>query len=360
MGYNLLLKIAIASLISISLFSCGNKETTIVQVKPSVEKTRTLMDWFETNGNYINSEGIPSIVDAQVVYSKQDDNILIIDLRPESAFREGHIQYAINLPRSKVLDYFRYSIEPASFESIIIVCNNGNASGYVASILQLLGFNNVYNMRFGMSGWDRTIAEQHWLKNIGDTLLGQMDFKGYQKAKPGDFPAISVNGSTGFEIAWERAEAIIAEPMENFNITLEQVIGKWDEYYLMCYWPNDKYLSSGHLPGATQYTPKKSLHKAGALNTLSLEKPNVVYCYSGQHSVFAAAYLRMLGYDAKSLAYGANGFIHTEMALTEPRPTRTFSEKLIQDLPLVKGGEIAPGQNNLKISTETATVAGGC
>jgi rhodanese-related sulfurtransferase len=350
----------LAFLFIILLAACGNNETKVSTPAPSVEKTRILLDWFEANGNYISSPSIPSIIDAQVVYAKQNDNLLIIDLRPEAAFHEGHIQHAVNISRSEILDYFRYSIEPAAFESIIIVCNNGNASGYVTSILRLLGFENVYNMRFGMSGWDKSIAEQHWLANIGDTLMGKMDFKGYEPNKPGEFPALEVNGITGFKIAWERAEAIIAEPMENFNIPLNQVMGKWEDYYLMCYWPNDKYLSSGHLPGATQYTPKKSLHKGGELNTLSLEKPNVIYCYSGQHSVFVAAYLRMLGYDAKSLAYGANGFIHSEMARTEPRPTRTFTEKLIQGLPLVKSGQSLPFDPNKEIPTETTSVAGGC
>lgn len=343
-----------------ALYSCGSDEKPTAPLQASVEKTEILLDWFGENGDYINSNEIPSVIDAQVLYAKQNENILVIDLRPESMFNEGHIQYAINLPRAGILDYFRYSIDPASFESIIMVCNNGNVSGYVAAVLRLLGFDNVYNLRFGMSAWDRAIAEKFWLKNIGDSLEGKMDFTGYEKARPSDFPAIASPGNTGFEIAWERAEKLMAEPMDNFSIDLDQIDGKWNQYYLMCYWPEEKYMANGHLPGATQYTPKKSLHKAGLLNTVPTDKSSIIYCFTGQHSIFVAAYLRMLGYDAKSLVYGANGFIHSVMAATEPRPTRTFTEKLILDLPLVKGGQLPPVQDNKMIPTETTTVAGGC
>jgi rhodanese-related sulfurtransferase len=342
------------------LYSCGNDEKQTAPPQASVEKTETLLNWFGDNGNFINSQDIPSVIDAQVVYAKQNENILVIDLRPEAMFNEGHIQYAINLPRTEILHYFRYSIDPSSFENIIIVCNNGNVSGYVAAILRLLGFDNVYNLRFGMSSWDKTIAERFWLANISDTLTGKMDFTSYPKAEACSFPSIVAEGTTGFEIAWERAEKLIAEPMDNFSIALDQIDGGWDKYYVMCYWPEEKYTKNGHLPGATQYTPKKSLHKAGELNTVPRDKSSIIYCYSGQHSVFVAAYLRMLGYDAKSLVYGANGFIHSVMAQTEPRPTRTFTEKLIFDLPLVKGGQLPPVHDNKMIPTETTTVAGGC
>jgi rhodanese-related sulfurtransferase len=56
-----------------------------------------------------------------------------------------------------------------------------------------------------------------------------------------------------------------------------------------------------------QYTPKADLKMSTFLKTLSTEKPVVVYCYTGQTSSHVAAFLRVVGYDAKSLLYGANG-----------------------------------------------------
>ena len=45
------------------------------------------------------------------------------------------------------------------------------------------------------------------------------------------------------------------------------------------------------------------------LKTLPTDKTIVVYCYTGQNSASIAAYLRLMGYDAKSLKFGANSMI---------------------------------------------------
>jgi len=62
-----------------------------------------------------------------------------------------------------------------------------------------------------------------------------------------------------------------------------------------------------------QYTPNVDLALDEALKTLPTDKTIVVYCYTGQNSARIATYLRVLGYDAKSLKFGANGMIHDEM-----------------------------------------------
>ena len=49
----------------------------------------------------------------------------------------------------------------------------------------------------------------------------------------------------------------------------------------------------------------------------STDKPVVVYCYTGQTSAHMAAYLRVLGYDAKSLLFGMNGMSYDGMPGTK-------------------------------------------
>ncbi|HRY98386.1 MAG TPA: response regulator, partial [Bacteroidales bacterium] len=58
----------------------------------------------------------------------------------------------------------------------------------------------------------------------------------------------------------------------------------------------------------------KFIRSQADLKTLPTDKPVVVYCYTGQTSAFMAAYLRLLGYDAKSLLFGGNGMIYDNMA----------------------------------------------
>jgi rhodanese-related sulfurtransferase len=341
------------------LFSCNNKIENATNTEASVANTLRLLEWFEQNGNYINSPEIPSILDAQNVWAMREENIHIIDLRKAEDFRERHIEHAVNLQPSEVLDYFISRIEPSSFKNIFLVCYDLNTSGYLAGVLRLLGYNNVYAIRFGMSGWEKETAEKFWLANIGNNLVGKLETQGYSKNKPGDYPAIAAKKENGFDLALERAGLALNENQEDYIITLATFLENPDNYYTICYWPEDKYFSNGHLQGAVQYEPKKSLTRDTYLNTLPADKPVVVYCYSGQHSTYVAAYLRMLGYDAKSLAYGANGFIHEVMARTEPRPSRTFTEKLIQNLPVVKGGVATPLPQGPK-ETVVVTVDGEC
>ena len=85
----------------------------------------------------------------------------------------------------------------------------------------------------------------------------------------------------------------------------------------------------GHIDGAMQYTPKVDLASTTFLLTLPTNMPVVVYCYSGQHSANMAAYLRVLGYDALSLTFGANGMIHDNMTAGK------WSDTNIMDYPTV-------------------------
>ncbi len=73
--------------------------------------------------------------------------------------------------------------------------------------------------------------------------------------------------------------------------------------------PIDRY-GLGHIPGAIQYTPNQDLYSTAFLNTLPTDKTVVVYGYTGQVSASIATYLRILGYDARSLKFGINGMAY--------------------------------------------------
>lgn len=326
----------------------------------SVENTWMLIEYFEQHGNYINSAEVPSIMEPATVYDLRNENILIIDLRPRDQFHAGHIEHSLNVRPAEVFHFFRNRIDPMAFEYIVFTCNNGHASGYVASIMRLLGVNNAFAMRFGLSGWDPVIAEKYWLANISGHLEGDLEFSDNPKHKAGIYPAIATGKSNLTEMLFERAEMLLSEPYHAYTLSISDFMEDPENYYTLCYWPQEKYINNGHLPGAVQYDPKKSLTSDAYLNTLPTDKPIVVYCYSGHHSSFVAAYLRLLGYDAFNLAYGANGFMHGTMQRTESRPTRTFQADLIMGFPLVETTQETPVVPTDEIEKETITIQGGC
>ena len=66
-------------------------------------------------------------------------------------------------------------------------------------------------------------------------------------------------------------------------------------------------------PEQCNTTPKESIKLSTDLKTIPTDKTVVVYCYTGQTSANLAAYLRVIGYDAKSLLFGTNGMIYDDM-----------------------------------------------
>ena len=69
----------------------------------------------------------------------------------------------------------------------------------------------------------------------------------------------------------------------------------------------------GHINGALQVTPK-TLTKEGNLSVFDPSSgDNVLYCYTGQTSAATVAYLYVLGYDVKTLVFGANSMIYDHM-----------------------------------------------
>jgi rhodanese-related sulfurtransferase len=85
------------------------------------------------------------------------------------------------------------------------------------------------------------------------------------------------------------------------------------------YWSAADY-SWGHIPGAIQYTPKADLKLDTFLKTLPTDKTIAVYCYTGQTSAHVAAFLKILGYDAKTILFGVNGMAYDTMPGTKFNP----------------------------------------
>lgn len=78
---------------------------------------------------------------------KQDDSIIIIDIRDKEDFQKRHIKNAINL---SIYELEKIKKIAPSFESTIIVyCYSGIRSIAAAEKLLELGYINVYNVKKG-------------------------------------------------------------------------------------------------------------------------------------------------------------------------------------------------------------------
>ena len=271
-----------------------------------------LIDQLREQGDYVNSRQFPSMIKAPTVYDELGDNNYLIDLRKEEFFRKGHIRGAVNVRMHDILDHFENQILPFQYDKIILVCYGGHLASYTTQLLRLLGYGNVYAMRYGMSGWHKDFATDFWASGISSEYQDQLVTDAIPKPPSRYQPVISTTGSTGEDILYERVSISLSENKGPIFVDQEQVFQDPDGYFIINFERKDKY-ESGHIPGAIRYKPQGTLGIPSEMSTIPTDKTVVVYCGTGHNSQFAVAYLRLFGYDARSLSYGNNGFMHQKM-----------------------------------------------
>ena len=97
--------------------------------------------------------GLVNIEAAEVVKLVNND-ALVIDLRGTEAFSRGHIVSAKNIP-SDELDTKLNQLQRFKSKPIVAVCEAGVTSTKAIDTLRAAGFESVYGLRGGMTGWSQ-------------------------------------------------------------------------------------------------------------------------------------------------------------------------------------------------------------
>jgi rhodanese-related sulfurtransferase len=283
-----------------------------------IDESLVLTEYLESASSplgkdYVSSD-LPAIIGASEVKTlNETGQVYIIDIRSAADFATGHIANAHNVAFADILTHIK-SVNLSAYTKVAIACYTGQTAGYAASMLRLMGYDKVYSLKWGMSSWNA--AFDKWSSNLSNTYSSQFTSTATDKGAMGNLPVLSTGKTTGQEILEARMAALLTEGYDPAKITNATVFGNLSNYYILNYWPAGQYAAPGHIPGAMQYTPKESLKLAADLKTLPTNKTIVVYCYTGQTSSHLAAYLRLLGYDAKTLMFGTNGMIYDNMVAT--------------------------------------------
>lgn len=85
-----------------------------------------------------------------------NDEVVIIDVRTQEEYDEGHLPNSTLLPLDEIED--RLS-ELDKDKAYLLVCNSGNKSGQAGEILGENGFEKVYNLETGIKKWPYEIEE---------------------------------------------------------------------------------------------------------------------------------------------------------------------------------------------------------
>ncbi|MGD0582744.1 MAG: rhodanese-like domain-containing protein [Bacteroidales bacterium] len=300
------------------------------------DETSLLLKELKANGDYVNTKQYPSLIKASLVNELKGDNNLIIDLRSKSEYSAGHIKGAVNKKFEELPSWFETGIKPFRYEKIILVCDDGQISSYATSLLRLKGYGNVFALRWGMSGWNKQLAENGWLKGLSGKYESQLDTVTHNKPAATGLPELKTGLTVGKEVSDVRFAKVFGEGTSGIFITADEVFSNPSAYYIINLERKDKY-SDGHIPGAVRYKPDGTLGIVDELATIPYDKPVVVYCGTGHNSAFATAYLRLFGYDARTLKYGNNSFMHNRMVMKrEALSWLPFSDEDVNNFPVVK------------------------
>jgi rhodanese-related sulfurtransferase len=275
-------------------------------------ETSLLLKDLAENGDYVNSQVFPSLIKASIVNESLGKNLLVIDLRSPELFAEGHIKGSVNKKFKELPVYFETGIKPFEYDKIILVCEDGQVSSYTTSLLRLMGYGNVYSMRWGMSAWNKKYADIEWLRGVSGKFETILETKVNEKPSSTGMPELKTGMTTGEEIGLARFKKLFGEGTGSILISADEVFSNPDKYFIINLERKDKY-EDGHIPGAVRYKPEATLGYTDEMASIPANKTIVVYCGTGHNSGFATAYLRLFGYDARTLRYGNNSFMYDKM-----------------------------------------------
>jgi len=322
MKYNYYPLLLLVIFYSVLFSGCNNKKQVskpevVQEVKKPVDiaignETALFLKDLKENGDYVNSKMYPSLIKASIVNESIGKNILVVDLRTQKQYSEEHIKSAVNKKFEELPSYFETGIKPFQFDKIIMVSDDGQLSSYATCLLRLMGYGNVYSMRWGMSAWNNKFAQEGWLKGVSGKYEAKLETSMNERPAALRMPELGTGLSNGAEIGTARFKKLFEQGTSDVLITSDEVFSNPQKYYIINLERKDKY-EDGHIPGSVRYKPEGTLGYPEEMASIPSDKPVVVYCGTGHNSGFATAYLRLLGYDAHTLKYGNNGFMHDKM-----------------------------------------------
>jgi rhodanese-related sulfurtransferase len=335
-------------LIFLTLTSCLNEEENSL-INFELEDSAKLVQHVESIGDFPNSTSAPALVLASDLYLNIND-YWIVDIRDSEEFAQGHLESALNVVHSelkRVVDSLNLLIP---FKRIVIVSKNGQSSSYFTCILRIAGYTNVYSLNYGMASWNIVFSDE-WLQALGTSgNIFSYNNDNYPKNDLHSLPKI--NFPSGLNTLKDkinyRLEKILEDGFKEDNVFVRSLeTENQGTYYLICYGKGRLYFAPmfvqlgtlGHPPNTVWYSsnPLFEFRSTRDLQTLPNNTEILIYSGDGQLSACMVAYLRFLGYDAKTLLFGANQLFYPRMQDDPELFEELFSSDDIMYYPYVTG-----------------------
>ncbi|OYY94759.1 MAG: hypothetical protein B7Y41_04080 [Hydrogenophilales bacterium 28-61-23] len=98
--------------------------------------------------------GVKEIGPQEAVLLFNHDEALVLDVREQSEWLDGHITKAKHIPLGQLNNRLS-ELEKFKNKPIVAVCRSGQRSGSACSILKKAGYENLHNLAGGMTAWEQ-------------------------------------------------------------------------------------------------------------------------------------------------------------------------------------------------------------
>lgn len=277
---------------------------------PTVDSQKVMTDHMVAQNLDLNT-----ILNGFVLPAPDDGNVsayYVIDIRTATEFATGHIVDAHRVDLANILAEAALATKP-----ILVVCKTGQTATFAVTLLRLSGYADAKALKWGMSGWNSVFDV--WTPSIASIADGHANWS--TAAAPSNLtyanPKFTSTETTGAGILQARVASVLADGFK--TVTADDVLTNPGNYFINNYFSEADYTAFGHINGAFRINPL--LIGEGQVLFLDPSKPIVTYCYTGQTSAAITAFLRVLGYDAKSMLFGMNKLFNSSTAWTSNKWT---------------------------------------
>lgn len=98
--------------------------------------------------------GVKQIGPQEAVRLFNHEDALVLDVREDSEWRDGHIPKAKHIPLRQLKERVK-DLEKQKDKPVIAVCRSGNRSAHACRLLRQAGFERVHNLAGGMLAWEQ-------------------------------------------------------------------------------------------------------------------------------------------------------------------------------------------------------------
>lgn len=97
--------------------------------------------------------GLETIAPTAFAEKVASEEMVLIDVRTEEEFKEGHLEGAIQHDYYETESFQRFLTGLDTSKSYLIYCRSGGRSGTVLDMMAQMGFGQVYNLDGGINAW---------------------------------------------------------------------------------------------------------------------------------------------------------------------------------------------------------------